>query len=127
MSTWAITSMKNDSNAHCSMQSVRSYLSVKTCIISKTFNWFAKHINCVVSIQNYFQTDYNIVCIQGNVHRPLVSSSYNHGVKMIFFYQAYSPCALEWLDAWGKRSGEYQIKYLSRPRTLAEYQPNGKF
>ena len=85
MSAWGITSIKNDSNAHCSIESVRIYLSVKTCIISKTFNWFAKHINCVVSIQKYFQTDYNIVCVQGNVHRPLVSSSYNHVVNMIFF------------------------------------------
>ena len=84
ISTWGITSMKNGSNVHCFMQSVRSYLSLKTCIISKPFNWFAKHINCLVSIQKYFRTDYNIVCVQGNVHRPLVSSSYNHGVKMIF-------------------------------------------
>ena len=112
ITTWGITSMKNSSNAHCSMQSVRSYLSLKTCIISKPFNWFAKHINCLVSIQKYFQTDYNIVCVQGNVHRPLVSSSYNHGVKVIFFT---------------RRTGEYQIKYVSRPRTLAEYQPNRKF
>ena len=45
-------------------------------------------------------------------------SSCNYGVTMIFFYQAYSPCALEWLIAQGKRSSEYQIKYISRPRTL---------
>ena len=84
ISTWGITSMKNGSNVHCFMQSVRSYLSRKTCIISKPFNWFAKHINCLVSIQKYFQTDYNIVCVQGNVHLPLVSSSHNHRVKMSF-------------------------------------------
>ena len=112
VSTWGITSMKNGSNAHYSMQSVQSYLSLKTCIISKPFNWFAKHINCLVSIQKYFRTDYNIVCVQGNVHRALVSSSYNHGAKMILFT---------------RRTGEYQIKYASRPRTLAEYQLNGKF
>ena len=88
------------------------YLSLKTCIISKPFNWFAKHVNCLVSVQKYFWTDYNIVCVQGNVHRPLVSSSYNHGVKMIVFT---------------RRTGEYQIKYVSRPSTLAEYQPNRKF
>ena len=75
------TTMKNGSNAHCSIHSVQSYLSLKTWIISKPFNWFAKHINCLVSIQKYFRTDYNIVCVQGNVHRPLVSSSFNHGVK----------------------------------------------
>ena len=80
--TWGITSMRNDSNAHCFMQSVRSYPSVKTCIISKSFNWFAKQINCLVSIQKYFQTDYNIVSVQGNVHRSLASSSCNHEVKM---------------------------------------------
>ena len=112
VSTWGITSMENGSNAHCSMQSVWSYLSLKTCIISKPFNWFAKHINCLVSVQKYFWTDYNIVCVQGNVHRPLVSSSYNHEVKMIVFT---------------RRTGEYQIKYVSRPSTLAEYQPNRKF
>ena len=96
MSTWGITSMKNDSNAHRFMQSVRSYLSVKTCIISKLFTWFAKHINSLVSISKYFRRDYNIVCLQGNIHRPLVSSSYNHGVKMIFFLPGVQPmCA--WL------------------------------
>ena len=89
MSTWGITSMKNDSNAHLFIQSVRSYLSVKTCIKSKPFNWFVKQINCLVSIWTvftgkYFRTDYNIVCVQGNLHSPLVSSSYNHGVKRIF-------------------------------------------
>ena len=112
VSTWGITISKNGSNAHCSMQSVRSYLSLKTYIISKPFNWFAKHINCLVYILKYFRTDYNIVCVQGNLDRPLVSSSYNHGVKIIFLT---------------RRTGEYQIKYVSRPRTLAEYQPNGKF
>ena len=81
ISTWGVTSIKNGSNAHCSMHPVQSYLSLKTCIISKPFNWFAKHINCLVSIQKYFRTDYNIVCVQGNVHHPLVSSSFNHGVK----------------------------------------------
>ena len=90
MSTWGITSIKSDSNAHHFMQSVRSYLPVKTCIISKPFNWFAKQVNCLVSIstviaEKYFRTDYNIECVQGNVHRPLVSSHYNHGVKMTFF------------------------------------------
>ena len=123
MSTWGTTSMKNDSIAYCSMQSFRSYPSVKTCIISKPFTWFAKHINC---LQRYFRTDYNIVCVQGNVHRPLVSWSYNHGVKMIFFTRRIAH-VLEWLYAWGKGSCEYQIKYVSRPRMLAEYQPNGKF
>ena len=82
MKTWGSTSMINDSNAHCFMQSVASYLSVKACIISKPFNWFAKQINCLVSIKKYFQTDYNIVSVQGNVHRPLASSSCNHEVKM---------------------------------------------
>ena len=82
MKTWGSTSMINDSNAHCFMQSVASYLSVKACIISKTFNWFAKQINCLVSIKKYFQTDYNIVSVQGNVHRRLASSSCNHEVKM---------------------------------------------
>ena len=90
----------------------QSYLSLKYCIISKPFNWFANHINCLVSIPKYFRSDYNIVCVQGIVHRPLVSSSYNHEVKVIFFT---------------RRTGEYQIKYVSRPRTLAEYQPNWKF
>ena len=84
ISAWGITNMKNGSNAHCYMQPVRSYLSLKTWIISEPFNWFAKHINCLVSIQKYFQTDYNIVCVQGNVHLPLVSSSHNHRVKMSF-------------------------------------------
>ena len=82
MKTWGSTSMINDSNAHCFMQSVASYLSVKACIISKPFNWFAKQINCLVSIKKYFQTDYNIVSVQGNVHRRLASSSCNHEVKM---------------------------------------------
>ena len=82
MKTWGSTSMINDSNAHCFMQSVASYLSVKACIISKPFNWFAKQINCLVSIKMYFQTDYNIVSVQGNVHRRLASSSCNHEVKM---------------------------------------------
>ena len=94
MSTWGITSMKNDSNTHRFMQSARSYLSVKTCIISKPFNWFAKQINCLVSIQKYFRTDYNIVCVQGNAHRPLVSPSHNHVVKMIFLRGV----QLEWLN-----------------------------
>ena len=85
MITLGITIIKNDSNAHCFMQYIRSYLSVKTFIISKPFNWFAKQVNCLVSIRKYFRTDYNIVCVQGNVHGPLVSSSYNHLVKMIFF------------------------------------------
>ena len=78
MITLGITIIKNDSNAHCFMQSIRSYLSVKTSITSKTFNWFAKQVNCLVSIQKYFRADYNIACVQGNVHHPLVSSSYNH-------------------------------------------------
>ena len=39
---------------------------------------------------------------------------------MIFFYQAYSPRAIEWLNAQCKRSSEYQIKYVSRFRTLAK-------
>ena len=82
MKTWGSTSMINDSNAHCFMQSVASYLSVKACIISRPFNWFAKQINCLVSIKKYFQTDYNIVSVQGNVHRRLASSSCNHEVKM---------------------------------------------
>ena len=86
--------MKNDSNTHRFMQSAWSYLSVKTCIISKPFNSFAKQINCLVSIQKYFRTDYNIVCVQGNAHRPLVSPSYNHVVKMIFL----PGVQLEWLN-----------------------------
>ena len=69
MSAWGIPSIKNDSNAHRFMQSVRSYLLVKTWIISKTFNWFAKQVNCLVSIstviaEKYFRTDYNIECVQ---------------------------------------------------------------
>ena len=78
MFTFGLTFIKHDSNAHCFMQSIRSYLSVKTSITSKTFNWFAKQVNCLVSIQKYFRTDYNIAYVQGNVHHPLVSSSCNH-------------------------------------------------
>ena len=116
MSTRGITSIKNDSNTFfCS----RSYLSVKTCIISKPFNWFAKQINCLVSIQKYLRTDYNIVCVQGNVHRHLVSSSNNHGLKMIFFLPSVQTMCTWMVKCQGKRSGEYQIKYVSRSRTLA--------
>ena len=97
MSTWGITSMKNDSNKTivlCSLLGVTFQLKLAYLkLISKPFKWFTKQINCLVSIQKYFRTDYNIVCVQGNVHRPLVSSSYNHVVKMIFLPGVQPMCA----------------------------------
>ena len=78
ISTWGITSMENDSSAHRFLQSVWNYFSVKTRIISKPSKWFRKWIIWLVSTwsvftERYFQTDYNIVWVQVDVHRPLVS------------------------------------------------------
>ena len=71
-----ITCINNDSSGHRFLQSIWNYLSLKSCIISKPFNWFAKQINWLVPIwsafsERYFRTDYNIVCVQGEVHRPI--------------------------------------------------------
>ena len=101
MSTWGITSMKNALSAHCFIVS-SEYLSVKTCIISKPFNWFAKLINWLVSIwsvftESYFRTDYKIVCAQGDGHNPLESQVIIMERKW-FFYQAYIPWAIDWLN-----------------------------
>ena len=76
--TWGITSMKNYSSAHQFLSSVWNYVLVKTRIISKPLKWFPKRINWLVSIwsdfnEKYFQTDYNILWVQVDVHCPLVS------------------------------------------------------
>ena len=88
--TWGITNMKNGSSAHHFLSSVWNYFSVKTRIISKPLKWFPKRINWLVSIwsdftERYFQTDYNILWVQVDVHCPVVSQVIILEWKWFFF------------------------------------------